>query len=598
MRLLIAVVLLTSVLLPDACAQRTAIQYQPVTLDFEIASTSETAAVNPFLDYRLNVTFTQGEDTYLIPGYYAADGNAAETSATEGGTWRVHFTPPAPGDWAYDVSFRSGQAIAVQYDPYIGEPVAPHDGTSGTLDVAPVPASATGFDRRGWTMHGGTHYVHTHNGEPMVLVGTNSPENLLAYADFDGTYQGNPEKNFIKTWSPHMQDWQPGDPTWQGGKGKGIIGAFNYLASKGMNVVYAMTLTLHGDAEDVWPFISHHKHDYARYDVSKLAQWGIVFEHAERLGIVVELVTQEQENQLILDDGYTTLERRLYYRELIARFGHLKNIIWNIGEENGEHDHYWPQGQDDQQRYAMIRYIKDTDAYKHPVLMHTFAVEFEREPLLKRLLRFDRFDGPAMQIYDAKNVHGDIKRWIDDSAEFTRPWIVMMDELGPWHTGTRPDVEDAAHDTLRQDVLWGALMAGGAGVQWYFGWLTPPHDLNAEDWRSRNNMWEQSAVAHAFFEQFDYTAMHNTNDLIDAEDAYSFSLPGETYAVYLKHGGTTRLDLSDADGTFSVGWYDTLQGGDLQEGSATTVRGGGWVSLGAPPSKPDADWAILVQRIP
>ncbi|GAB5518901.1 MAG: hypothetical protein RhofKO_11520 [Rhodothermales bacterium] len=579
-------------------AQSTPVQYQPLTLDFEIESTSETASVNPFLDYRLNVTFAQGDATYLVPGYYAADGNAAETSAHEGGTWRVHFTPPAPGAWTYSVSFRSGSAIAVQYDAYIGARVMPHDGTSGTLNVATMPASATGFDRRGWTMHGGTHYVHTHNGEPMLLVGTNSPENLLAYADFDGTYQGNPDKNYIKTWAPHVQDWQPGDPSWQGGKGKGLIGALNYLASKRMNVVYAMALTLHGDAEDVWPFISHRKQDYTRYDVSKLAQWGIVFEHAERLGIVMELVTQEQENQLILDDGYTTHERRLYYRELIARFGHLKNIIWNIGEENGEHDHYWPQGQNDQQRYAMIRYLKDNDPYQHPVLMHTFAVPFEREPILKRLLRFDRFDGPSMQIYNAKTVHEDIKRWIDASAEYTRPWIVMMDELGPWHTGTRPDIEDAAHDTLRKDVLWGALMAGGAGVQWYFGWLTPPHDLNAEDWRSRNNMWEQSAIARAFFERLDYTQMHNTNALIDAQDAYSFSKPGETYAVYLKHGGTTRLDLSDTEGSFSVGWYDPLAGGNLQSGSITTVTGGDWVSLGTPPSKPDADWALLVERLP
>ncbi|MEZ5397229.1 MAG: hypothetical protein R2724_31240 [Bryobacterales bacterium] len=35
----------------------------------------------------------------------------------------------------------------------------------------------------------------------------------------------------IHHYEPHVQDWKPGDPTWQGGKGKGIIGALNYLAS-------------------------------------------------------------------------------------------------------------------------------------------------------------------------------------------------------------------------------------------------------------------------------------------------------------------------------------------------------------------------------
>ena len=40
--------------------------------------------VNPFLDYRLNVTFSHKKSAkeYLVPGFFAADGNAANTSAT------------------------------------------------------------------------------------------------------------------------------------------------------------------------------------------------------------------------------------------------------------------------------------------------------------------------------------------------------------------------------------------------------------------------------------------------------------------------------------------------------------------------------------
>ena len=48
-------------------------------------------------------------------------------------------------------------------------------------------------------------------------------------------------EKFIHHYQPHVEDWRPGDPTWEGGKGKGIIGALNYLASKGMNSVYFLT---------------------------------------------------------------------------------------------------------------------------------------------------------------------------------------------------------------------------------------------------------------------------------------------------------------------------------------------------------------------
>ena len=74
-----------------------------------------------------------------------------------------------------------------------------------------------------------------------------------------------------------------------GRKGKNIIGALNYLASKGMNSVYFMTYNLDGgDGKDTWVWSGPEVRD--RFDVSKLAQWNIVFAHMERLGIAMHLV--------------------------------------------------------------------------------------------------------------------------------------------------------------------------------------------------------------------------------------------------------------------------------------------------------------------
>ncbi|MGL5082982.1 MAG: DUF5060 domain-containing protein, partial [Microcoleaceae cyanobacterium] len=72
-------------------------KWHRIDLTFDGPQTSETDATNPFLDYRLDVTFTNGTKTYVVPGYYAADGDAGETSANDGNQWRVHFAPDEVG---------------------------------------------------------------------------------------------------------------------------------------------------------------------------------------------------------------------------------------------------------------------------------------------------------------------------------------------------------------------------------------------------------------------------------------------------------------------------------------------------------------------
>ena len=122
--------------------------YHRVTISFDGPQTAEHAEVNPFLDYRLDVTFTNGESQYQVPGFYAADGNAGESGANAGNIWQVRFSPDQPGTWSFSTSFRQGKAIAVSDDPEAGQGVH-FDGASGTFDISATDKAEPDFRAKG-----------------------------------------------------------------------------------------------------------------------------------------------------------------------------------------------------------------------------------------------------------------------------------------------------------------------------------------------------------------------------------------------------------------------------------------------------------------
>jgi hypothetical protein len=157
-------------------------------------------------------------------------------------------------------------------------------------------------------------------------------------------------------------------------------------------------------------------------------------------------------------------------------------------------------------------------------------------------------------------------------------------------------------DDIRQATLWGNLMAGGAGVEYYFGYQLPQHDLICEDFRSRDKSWDYCRIALDFFREnrIPFWEMKNANALIgnakNDNSRYCLAKPGELYLVYLAKGGTTELDLSGATGGFSVRWFSPRAGGVLQDGSVKSVIGGSSVSLGNPLADAAEDWLAVVRK--
>ncbi|HMP83100.1 MAG TPA: DUF5060 domain-containing protein [Verrucomicrobiota bacterium] len=588
-------------------------QWHKVTLDLAGPFACETnSSPNPFTDYRFTVTFEHesGKPRYVVPGYFAADGNAGQSDANSGTVWRAHLSPDKPGRWNYRVSFVRGPGVATL--DAAGESVAPYDAKTGSFEIKPTDKTGRDFRAKGRLQYVGGHYLRfAGSGEYFLKAGPDSPETFLAYVDFDNT-EARKTNVPLKSWSPHVRDWREGDPTWRGERGKGIIGALNYLAAKGLNSFSFLPYNAGGDGDNVWPFVA--RDDKFHYDCSKLDQWEIVFSHAQQRGLHLHFKLQETENDdqrerrerktvsvpEALDGGALGPERKVYLRELIARFGHHLALNWNLGEENT---------QTPEEQRAMAQFIADTDPYGHNRVIHSYPNEQERvyEPLLGGQ---SALTGASLQ--NMWNVtHERTHHWVTASARAGRPWVVANDEQGSAQLGTPPDPGyesfsgtagdgASAYDLhgIRRYTLWGNLMAGGAGVEFYFGYKLPQNDLVAEDFRSRDQTWNYCRIALEFFsrEKIPFWQMKNADELVGNpkrdNSRYCFALPSDLYLVYLPKGGEAKLDLSAATGTFTVRWFNPREGGALQP--ADEVSGSETVALRAPTT--GDDWLAILAR--
>ena len=558
-------------------------KWHAVTLTFDGPECSETDEYNPFFNYRLNVTFTRRETgkSYKVPGYFAADGDAANTSADSGNKWRVHFAPNEVGTWKYNVSFRKGSNVAVSEGKDAGQSAGFMDGQSGSFDIGPTDKTGRDLRGKGLLQYVGEHHLRfAETGKYFLKCGADAPENFLAYADFDGDFKTDGHKDeLIKTWIPHIKDWKTGDPTWQNGKGKGIIGAINYLASQGMNVFSFLPLNIEGDDRNVFPYTTYDERE--RLDCSRLDQWEIVFSHGTRMGMYLHFKTMETENELLLDNGDLGPHRKLYYRELIARFSHHLALNWNLGEEINDASH--------EQKVAWANYFWTHDPYKHHIVIHNGANHYDLLGDSSKLTGFSLQTSKP----DFRQVHRRSRDYIDRSVAAGKPWVVACDEPGDASHGLITDEEDPTRDNARKNALWGNIMAGGAGVEWYFGYKHPHSDLTCQDYRTREKVWTQCRYALEFFRKHEipFWDMKCEDEITENTDDYILCKPGKIYLVYLKHGG--KVELNVPEGNFTYGWFNprTSDGLDglLDSGSINAARK---IELVAPDKN---DWLLMIK---
>lgn len=547
---------------------------------------------NPFLDLRFDVHFSGPNGERLrVPGFFDGDGGAGDA----GRAWVVRFTPPCAGLWTIATSFRAGAGVALSFDPFAGAPRAPLDGRAFQLFVDQVDPQAEGFQRFGTLKNQGQHHQKFLFGPWFLKISVNSPENFLAFRGFDGTIKDGTFGN-MHLFEPHRSDWQPGDPTLPGrvgvDDGKGLFGALNYLSSRKLNSLFVLLMNLGGDGREVYPFINSTNTSFAklRYDTSKLRQWETVFDHCARKEIALTLVLgeTEPENEQWLDNGVLGPERKLYYREMVARFGHHQAVKWLVTEENDF-------------SIATLNTFADhigaLDPYGHVIAIHSHPDQLS---LFQNLAGNPRFQAASLQFSAPYNAGSHIEQVRTWSANAGRPMVVDADEQGPWQTGLT-DSNAAEH---RRQMLWDSLFSGG-GVEFYLGFNDLPlgGDLTLEDFRTRDEMWRFIQYARRFFEdtQLPFWEMAPHDSLVYGETnafggAEVLARLGDLYAVYLPDAANVaQLDLRNAPGQFEAQWYDPRIGAFVG-GVRNLGAGDRWVSLGAAPNTPSLDWVVYVRR--
>jgi len=577
---------------PGGVVQGTLKQWHKVEVVFNGPNTSESNNPSPFLDYRLEVTFTRPNGTKIVvPGFFNGDGNGNGT----GNKWFVRLNPDQAGVWSYSAAFKTGTNIAVSG----AAGTSSHfDGASGNFTIQPATGNEPGFFGKGQLQYVGGHYYETKgDGNPSVKNGQNSPENLLGYVGFDNTTAG---KNPLHQYAAHATGDYNLDPLSQtecnffkSGNCKGIIGALNFLAANGVNAIYFLPMNYGGDAYDTHPFVATNIpksgngatfDQKTHYDISKLTQWESVFNHADKKGIMLHFILNEaeQDNKDFLDNGTLGNERKLFYRELIARFAHHNGVQWNVSEEFNLGSPLFTGTAVKQ----FAAYINSLDSYAHGIAVHNASNSNPAQTWISNNF-FGDSNLTVASVQHAGgigNTGGFIESFRTESAKTAVKVIASADEYRST-TATNQAQQ-------RKEILWPSFLSGG-GAEWYSSQYD--QSLPANGFNFFKQIYNDGGRALTFMAMLPLQNMMPNDNLIvnTISGKQAMAQLGMVYAFYLPSGGnpTINLTAASANDTFTVTWFNPLTGA-WQSGG--TVQGGANRTLG---NAPFSEAAGIVEKL-
>lgn len=461
---------------------------------------SDTA--NPFF-IEVTATFSGPGGTFVVPAFYAGDG----VGGMDGDVWRARFAANVAGDWMLATS---------STDPIL-------DGYSATFQVsepAPCdplePGELPDFACTGRLLYVDDFYLQFADGTFWLKGGADDPEDFLA----------------------------PGQTVGFTTKQEAI----QYLADEGLNSLYFMTNNIGGDRDNVWPWVE--KRDSEHFDIAKLDGWDLILDDLQAHGIVLHLVLEN-------DSGWTGFNRDLYYRHMVARFGHYNGLIWNLSEEFNEN-----YTADEVKTFAQA--LTDLDPYNHPLTVHHSKGTSQWDPFFGD----DRFDLTSFHTSgNPQNSKAISAR--QQSVTAGRPLPISFDETGDY-TGTQDN---------NRHLVWSIFLGGG---------IYEIHTRPLTDYRDWQDYFRDLVRARTLLEALPFWEMVPSNQLLTSGTGYVFSKAGEVYVCYLPSGGSIDLDLSSNTNVFDASWFNPRTGEPTEIGAVT---GGGTLPFDAPDT---LDWTLLL----
>lgn len=501
-------------------------KWHKVEVNLSGPSTSVMGNPNPF-EILVNVTFKGPGGAYVVPAFYDGDGKGG----TIGNVWKVRFSADAAGSW----SFRTSSSNASL------------NGYTGDFSVDDAPASACDLLRWGRLQHAGGHYLKFVDGGFWIKGGVDDPENVLG-------------GGFGTGWDAKKT-------------------AVDTLCSHGANSIYAIMNTISpGDSNDTWPWCGNTaadaKANSSRYNIAKLMQWEDFFDYCESKGIVLHLVLDD-------DSAWHGYDHSLYYREMVARFGHHPAIIWNVGEEADEN-------YSDREQISRASTVKKWDAFHHPVTVHRRSSSKSNWPFLGN----SAFDLASMQVgagddgfpsASLENMNAVCISNRKSSVSAGRPIPLMFDEIPAVRS-----VSDSVRREMRSRVLYPIYLGGGQFELHYQDQYVQRGKVTLS---ALGPMLDDMKRAREFVESLPFDQMSPDNSLLSSTNGnFCLAKPGLAYGLYLTSGGNISLDLSAVRGAYRVTWHNVTTGATSD---GAVILGGGWRSLGAPTYSGDVACSVV-----
>jgi hypothetical protein len=357
-------------------------------------------------------------------------------------------------------------------------------------------------------------------------------------------------------------------------------------------------MNIGGDSKDTSPYVSvaswggSTSNDNKHFDISKLRQWQAAFSHAQSKGISLHFVFNEanEANKKELDGATLGVERKLFYREMVARYGHHLALQWNLCEE---YDLEYPLSPDTVKAFA--GYIQQLDPYDHPItVLNVGDPVGDASRGWTPFLGDNRFSTTSLQIRRTtpdSPFSAHVEQWRAMTTSSGRPIPISLDE----YCGECTTISAGE----KRKILWAIYLSGGQ-----LEWFAPGLDRTMEDFRPPyDELLTYTRYARSFMEEnLPFWEMAPQDGLLSGESGESsaygggqvFAKQGQLYAVYLPNATSTgTLDLSGVSGSLQKSWYNPRTG--TFEGATQTISGGAKRSLGAPPSSASSDWVVLVQ---